>query len=74
MFNKAPSLEILEKRLRNRGTETEDAIRKRLDKAQSELDYAKEEGVHDFVLVNDTVEKAYEEFKAYLSKELGEKL
>ncbi|RPA80695.1 guanylate kinase [Ascobolus immersus RN42] len=73
VFNKAPSMEILEKRLRNRGTETEEAIQKRLAKAQSELDYA-ETGVHDFVLVNDTVEKAYEDFKEYLSKELDEKL
>ena len=32
-----PSLEILQKRLSNRGSENEDALNKRLNKAESEI-------------------------------------
>src|SRR5690606_27731340 len=34
-----PSLEVLEQRLRSRGTDAEDAIRLRLDNARRELDF-----------------------------------
>ena len=38
---KPPSLEVLEKRLRDRKTETEESLKKRLDIAKEELDYGK---------------------------------
>lgn len=53
-----PSLEILEQRLRGRGTDSEEDIRTRLDKAQSELDFAR--GKFDVEVVNDRLEEALE--------------
>jgi len=52
-----PSLEVLEKRLRGRGTDTEEAIAERIAKAQSELDFAY--GKFDFELVNDRLEDTF---------------
>lgn len=52
-----PDLEILEQRLRNRGTDSEDAILERIGKAQSEIDFGK--GKFDFTLVNDVLEDTF---------------
>ena len=52
-----PSIEILEKRLRGRGTDTEEAILERIGKARSELEFA--EGRFDRVLVNDRLEDTF---------------
>ena len=58
IFIKPPSLFVLEQRLRDRRTENEESIQKRLGKAQEELDKA----VHfDYVLLNDNLEKACHE-------------
>ena len=47
------SIEVLEKRLRGRGTETEDKIRIRLENAKEELVYgSEEEGNFDLYVVN----------------------
>ena len=48
-----PSMEVLEQRLRGRGTDSEDAIKERLAKAASELDFAI--GKFDIELVNDVL-------------------
>lgn len=50
IYVKTPSLEILEQRLRARGTETEASLAKRLNKAKEELDYAL---YFDYVITND---------------------
>ena len=50
IFIKVPSMEELERRLRSRGTDSEESLRKRLDKAQLELAY---EPRFDTVLIND---------------------
>ena len=50
-------LEVLEQRLRGRGTDPEDAIRERLDKAAWELDFAKDKV--DVALVNDRLEETF---------------
>ena len=47
-----PSMEVLEARLRGRGTDSEEAIRERLAKAAWELEFAA--GKFDIDLVNDT--------------------
>lgn len=70
-FVKAPSLEILEKRLRERGTETEESLKKRLERAKVELEYEKnEKGAFDFIIVNDDITIAYDKLKKILSEQI----
>ena len=64
-----PSLEILESRLRGRATDSEDAITQRLTQAKNELAFAKTPGVFDKVIINDDLEKAWQEFKAFCVSE-----
>lgn len=68
IFISPPSIEVLEARLRGRGTEQEASIQKRLAQAQNELEYSKTPGVHDVILVNDDLDKAYEEFEKFVYK------
>ena len=53
-----PSMEVLEQRLRGRGTDSEQDIRMRLDKASSELEFA--DGRFDRKLVNDDLQTAFQ--------------
>lgn len=66
MFLAPPSLEVLEQRLRGRGTETEESLQKRLTQAQNELEYAKLPEAHDRIVVNDDLEKAYVELRDWV--------
>ncbi len=61
-----PSLKELERRLRDRGTETEEVIQARIAKAREEIPYASK---YDYVIVNDALEKAVEDFKAVINAE-----
>lgn len=59
LFLSPPSVQELRSRLSGRGTETEDSIRKRLDAAKKELEYAVDpSGGHDIVIVNDDLKVA----------------
>ncbi|KAI9780854.1 MAG: hypothetical protein M1839_006481 [Geoglossum umbratile] len=69
LFVKPPSLEVLEARLRGRGTETEESLRRRLEQAQRELAFAEGQGVHDRVVVNDDLERAYREVEEFMLAE-----
>jgi guanylate kinase len=69
LFLAPPSLEELEKRLRGRGTETEESLGKRLEQAQKELAFSKEEGVHDKIVVNEDLDKAYRELEDFILAE-----
>ncbi|KAI0675466.1 guanylate kinase [Trametes maxima] len=62
LFISPPSLAALKGRLQGRGTETEAAVAKRLATALKEIEYAKE-GAHDYVIVNDDLDRAYEKFE-----------
>ncbi len=53
-----PSLEVLEKRLRGRGTDHEKALKLRLKKASNEI---KSCVWYDYVIINDDLEKAIED-------------
>merc|ERR1712054_655231 len=64
LFLQPPSVEILEKRLRGRGTDKEEDILLRLKQAEVEIEFAKT-GVHDKIVVNDDLEKAWSEFRAF---------
>jgi guanylate kinase len=68
VFVKVPSLEVLRQRLTSRGTESEEALSRRLYKAQFETTF---QDKFDRVLLNDDIDRAvakaqkwYEEFKS----------
>ncbi|GAA5959593.1 hypothetical protein JCM3765_007209 [Sporobolomyces pararoseus] len=63
IFISPPSLESLKTRLTGRGTETESSMNSRLQAAIGELQYAKEKGSFDLVVVNDDLERAYQVLK-----------
>ncbi|KAI2467287.1 guanylate kinase [Annulohypoxylon bovei var. microspora] len=71
VFVKPPSFEELEKRLRGRGTEAEESIVKRLEQAKIELEYANTPGVHDIIIVNDSLDRAYKELEDFVYKPLA---
>lgn len=66
VFLAPPSVEVLEQRLRGRGTEDEESLRKRLRQAEREMEYARVEGVHARVIVNDDLDKAYRELEEWV--------
>lgn len=66
-----PSMEILEKRLRDRKTESEENLQKRLRAARMDMEFSKEPGIFDFVVVNDKLEEAYEKLKQALLEEIN---
>lgn len=55
IFVLPPSIEELYRRLKNRGTETEDVIRKRMHRAAAEAALI---GKYDYILINDEVERS----------------
>ena len=63
VFIEPPSLEVLEQRLRGRGTESEEAILLRLETARLELSGKME---YDMRLVNDDLDVAVAELLAYI--------
>lgn len=66
VFIQAPSVEILRTRLIGRGTDTDEAIERRVAKAASEMEFA--EGKFDYVLINDDLQTA----KAEAEKVIGD--
>ena len=58
-----PTMEELERRLRSRGTETEEGLARRLAKADRELDQRE---AFDVVIVNDDAERAADEVAAII--------
>ncbi|MBL7788222.1 MAG: guanylate kinase [Chitinophagales bacterium] len=68
IFIAAPSLQILEERLRKRHTETEEKIQTRLNKAISEMKFA---NFFDKKIINDELEVAYAELKGLVDKYLS---
>ena len=66
MFIVPPSIEVLEERLRGRGTETEEQIEKRLNRAKEEF---KEIPKYDYVVPNNTIDKAVADLMSVLRAE-----
>ncbi|XP_046859937.1 guanylate kinase-like [Xenia sp. Carnegie-2017] len=67
LFIKPPSMAILEKRLRGRGTETEDSIQKRLGIAKADLEYAEVKDAYDATVINDDLQQSYSQLKEVIS-------
>jgi guanylate kinase len=58
-FITPPTLKELEKRLRDRSTDSEEVIARRIENAKEEI---RAVGEYDFTIINDTVEEAAREF------------
>lgn len=80
IFITPPSLKELERRIRKRGTETEEQIRKRLSIAATELEMIKK---YDYIIVNDVIRTVVdkinsilcaEKLKIYRNQDIKEKL
>uniref|UniRef100_A0A3Q3LTN0 guanylate kinase n=1 Tax=Labrus bergylta TaxID=56723 RepID=A0A3Q3LTN0_9LABR len=61
-----PSMEVLEHRLIDRKTESEESLQKRLRAARVDMEISKEQGLFDTVIVNDSLEEAHGQLKAVL--------
>ena len=66
-----PSLEVLEARLRTRGTDSEDSIQLRLLNARDELAFARDKGKYEYTVINQDFEQALEELTRIMEKELS---
>lgn len=66
IFLLAPSYEELEKRLRGRGTDSDEAIKARLEMARQETNFV---GHFDYVVVNDDVDEAAAKILAIIKAE-----
>jgi len=58
VFISPPSIKTLEERLRLRGTETEETLKVRLEKASYEMTFKNR---FDYIVVNDILDKAKDE-------------
>ena len=67
IFIMPPSFEELEKRLRGRGTDSEEAILKRLEIAKKEMDFSSH---YDYVVINNTVDEAVNDIADIIDKEV----
>lgn len=61
-----PSFEVLEQRLRDRGTDSEASIKRRLGSARSELS---KYGMFDYIVFNDTVENSVSKVISIINSE-----
>jgi guanylate kinase len=68
VFVNAPTLEELEKRLRARGTDSEESIRTRMNNAVREIEVGT---TFQYQIVNDDLQKAVEELISIIRKESG---
>ncbi|MDE5843200.1 MAG: guanylate kinase [Muribaculaceae bacterium] len=69
IFILPPSIEELERRLRGRGTDSDETIARRLGKAEYELSFAER---YDKRVVNDDIERASEEVAAIIKSFISE--
>ena len=68
IFIMPPSDEELERRLRGRGTDSEDVIQLRLANAKKEIEFAKTKGKYEYTIINDDLQKAADELRAILKQ------
>ena len=68
IFVQPPSIEEMERRLRDRQTDSEEKIQERVAKASKEMKYATD---FDIILVNDNLESAKEEAEALVKDFIG---
>ena len=66
VFILPPSFAELERRLRGRGTEDDATAARRLDNAKMEIEHY---GIFDYVIVNDDIDRAYEQLRGIVCAE-----
>lgn len=70
VFISPPSYEILERRLRDRGTETEERIAARLARSKTDMEFSTIPNMFDLIVVNDDLEVAFKNLEEYLADDL----
>lgn len=68
LFIAPPSLEELERRLRHRGTERDEQIRRRLERATLEMSYCDQ---FDALIVNDDLERTLEQARVLVERAIA---
>jgi guanylate kinase len=68
IFITPPSIDTLYTRLLNRNTETSSAVQRRIQNAQSEIDYGLMDTNFDAIIVNDNLDIACDEFRLAVEK------
>ena len=63
LFIIPPSYEVLEKRLRNRNTDSDDQIRQRLERMEEEIKIMKD---YDYFVVNDDIDESLDMMKSII--------
>lgn len=66
VFVRPPSIEVLTKRLRDRGLDSEEDIEKRLQEFEKEMEYCDR---YDYVIINDVLQKAVGHLKKIIENE-----
>eukprot|EP00951_Prasinocladus_malaysianus_P015506 scaffold118992_cov36-Prasinocladus_malaysianus.AAC.3 len=70
VFVRPPSMEALAERLKKRGTDSEEAMHKRLSNAEAEIKTAASSNLYDITIVNEEIDVAYDKLKEYLHDKL----
>ncbi|RCK75941.1 MAG: Guanylate kinase [Ignavibacteriae bacterium] len=68
IFIDVPSLEVLVERLKNRKTENEETLRKRLERVEMEM---KQKEFFDYIVINDDLSKAVNEVENIINKQIN---
>ncbi|XP_077412826.1 guanylate kinase [Vanacampus margaritifer] len=66
-----PSLAVLEARLRDRKTESEESLQRRLHAARIDVELSKEPNMFDVIIINDNLEDAYGHLRDALLEEIN---
>ncbi|KAM3967456.1 guanylate kinase isoform 1-T1 [Aphomia sociella] len=73
VFVMPPSIEELERRLRARNTEHDEALKKRLETAIREIEFGQQPGNFHIIILNDNLDKAYSELREFITQNMEDK-
>ncbi len=71
VFILPPSFSVLEQRLRNRASDDDETVRRRLAKARTEIEHY---ALFDYLIVNEDLERAYDQLRAIVLAEGARRL
>ncbi|XP_063357588.1 guanylate kinase isoform X2 [Cydia amplana] len=70
VFVMPPSIGELERRLRGRNTESDEALKLRLETARKEIEFGQEAGNFHIIIMNDNLNKAYSELREFIAQNI----